>query len=302
MIYLPGHGRDVLRGAEDCPAELQPLVWFAVTGAFFGQPKQARDWTMRSFLAAQGSPVGLDVPEDKATREALPRAAARLFAEPLNSLKGRRLDAAALNGLLVPDPVSDMLRWMDGALTPEADPLRFEAFAALAAKALEFDPRKRTRQDAAARLAKRNKGWSDVWDRFEAGNGIQENVVVLLAREEPADLITPPQAYPAENARRETALRNSLLAFSIKHPKRRRRRLSLSTMIMHGAVKHCGPSAVKPSWQRPFNTSRSSPRLRHCLPTTWQRWGPPTLTMDGGSMTRLSAPWTSHAQARTVTQ
>jgi hypothetical protein len=136
VIYLPGQGRDVLRGAEDCPAELQPLVWFAVTGAFFGQPKQARDWTMRSFLAAQGSPVGLEVPDDKATREALPRAAARLFGEPLNSLRGRRLDAAALNGLLVPDPLSDMLRWMDGALTPDADPARFEAFAALAAKAL----------------------------------------------------------------------------------------------------------------------------------------------------------------------
>lgn len=158
VIYLPGHGRDVLRGAEECPAELQPLVWFAVTGVFFGQPKQARDWTLRGFLAAQGSPVGLTVSEDKATREALARAAARLFTEPLASLKGRTLDAAALDGLLVPDPTLDMLRWLDGSLTPESDPARFDAFASLAAKKLGFDPRKKPRQDAAARLAKREKG------------------------------------------------------------------------------------------------------------------------------------------------
>lgn len=216
VIYLPGRSRDVLRGAEDCPPELQPLVWFAVTGVFFGQPRQARDWTLRGFLAAQGSPVGLDVPDDKATREALPRAAACLFAEPLQQLKGRRLDATALDGLLVPDPILDMLRWMDGSLTPQSDPARFDAFAALAAKALGLDPRKRTRQDAAARLVKRGKGWAEVWHRFEEGNGGYEGVVTMLRAEEPQDLMAPPEAYPAENTRRETGLRNSLMAVANK--------------------------------------------------------------------------------------
>jgi hypothetical protein len=210
VIYLPGHGRDVLRGAEECPAELQSLVWFAVTGVFFGQPKQARDWTLRGFLAAHGSPVSLNVPEDKATREALARAAARLFAEPLASLKGRTLDAAALDGLLVPDPTLDMLRWLDGSLTPENDPQRFDAFASLAAKKLGLDPRKKPRQDAAARLAKREKGWGEVWQRFEEGNGGYEGVVKLLEMQEPHDLITSQETYPSENARRERSLRKSL--------------------------------------------------------------------------------------------
>jgi hypothetical protein len=134
VIYLPGYGRDVLRGAEDCPPELQLLIWFAVTGVFFGQPKQARDWTLRGFLSAHGSPVGLDVPEDKGTRDALPRAASRLFGEPLNALKGRRLDATALDGLLVPDPIFDTLRWIDGSLTPQGDPARFEAFSSSGAR------------------------------------------------------------------------------------------------------------------------------------------------------------------------
>jgi hypothetical protein len=137
IIYLPGIGRDVLRGAEDCPAELAPLVWFAVAGCFFGQPKQARDWSLRGFLAAQGSPVGLEVPEDGATRAALARAASRLFGEPVAALRGRKWDATALDGLLVEDPVADILAWMDGSLTPEGDPARFEAFAAVAANSVD---------------------------------------------------------------------------------------------------------------------------------------------------------------------
>jgi len=212
LLYLPGHGRDTLRGAEDCPAELAPLVWFAVAGSFFGQPKQTRDWTLRGFLAAQGSPVGLDIADDKATREALCRAASRLSAEPIEALKGRRLDAIALDGLLVPDPVADMLRWMDGTLTPEADPERFNAFASLATKQMGFDPRKRSPQDAAARLAKREKGWAKVWDRFEEANGAYEEVVKLLRLEEPQSLFEGQDAYPSIIARGEQELRQALLA------------------------------------------------------------------------------------------
>jgi hypothetical protein len=88
-------GRDRPTRSISLQPSLAPLVWFAVAGSFFGQQKQPRDWTLRGFLAAQGSPVGLDIPEDKATREALGRAARQLFAEPIENLKGRRLDAAA---------------------------------------------------------------------------------------------------------------------------------------------------------------------------------------------------------------
>jgi hypothetical protein len=218
IIYLPGQGREVLRGAEDCPAELCPLVWFAVAGSFFGQPKQARDWTLRGFLAAQGSPVGLDIPEDKATREALCRAATRLFAEPIEALRGRRLDGPVLDGLLVPDPVGDMLRWIDGTLTPESDPQRFEAFASLAVKQMAFDPRKRSRQDAAARLAKRQKGWVKVWDRFEEANGAYEGAVKLLRLEEPQNLFEGRDAYPAVIERSEKELRQGLLRLASVTP------------------------------------------------------------------------------------
>jgi hypothetical protein len=220
VIYLPGHGRDVLRGAEDCPAELAPLVWFAVAGTFFGQPKQSRDWTMRAFLAAQGSPIGLDIPEDKTTREALGRAARQLFAEPIETLKGRRLDAAALDALLVPDLDADTLRWIDGVLTPETDPERFDAFAALAAKQLGFDPRKKSRQDAAGRLAQREKRWAKVWDRFEERDGAYDVVVKLLRDETPQDIFIGRDAYPSVNMAWENDLCSALLALGSAAPEK----------------------------------------------------------------------------------
>jgi hypothetical protein len=204
VIYLPGHGRDVLRGAEDCPADLAPLVWFAVAGTFFGQPKQARDWTLRGFLAAQGSPVGLEIPEDKGTRDALGRAARRLFAEPIEVLTGRRLDAAALDALLVPDLEADMLGWIDGTLTADADPERFAAFAALAAKQLRFDPRRKSRQEAAARLLQQEKRWAKVWGRFEDRDSGYEGVVKLLRDETPQSMFDGREAYPAVNAAAES--------------------------------------------------------------------------------------------------
>jgi hypothetical protein len=212
IIYLPGYGREVLRGAEDCPAELAPLVWFAISGVFFGQPKQSRDWTLRAFLAAQGSPVNLNVPEDKVTREALSRAAPRLFSEPIITLAGKQWDSAALDGLLVEDPIADMLAWMDGSLTQEADPDRFEAFSFVSVKQFSFDPRKRPRQDAAVRLAGRQKSWAKVWDRFEERGGAYNGVVKLLEAEEPpqTDFLNMPVAYPKENSRREDSLRSAL--------------------------------------------------------------------------------------------
>jgi hypothetical protein len=212
VVYLSGHGRDMLRGAEDCPAELAPLVWFAVAGSFFGQQRQSRDWTLRGFLAAQGSPVGLEIPEDKATREALGRAARQLFAEPIETLKGRRLDAAALDALLVPDLDADMLRWIDGTLTADTDPERFDAFAALAAKQLGFNPRRKSRQDAAARLAQREKRWAKVWDRFEDRDGAYEGVVKLLRDKTPQSMFERRDAYPAVNTSAENELRTALLA------------------------------------------------------------------------------------------
>jgi hypothetical protein len=51
-------------------------------------------------------------------------------------------------------------------------------------------------QDAAGRLAKREKAWAKVWERFEEANGAYDGVVKLLRLEEPQSLFERRDAYP----------------------------------------------------------------------------------------------------------
>lgn len=214
VIYVPGVGREVLRAAEDCPEPLRLLAFYAVTGAVFGHPN-ARDWTLRGFLAANAAygGLGLDVPGDEPTRQALAAAAAKLFARPLAELQGRRLDATWLHHLLAPDLAEDTLAWMGGELTAQADPPRFAAFQARAKAELKLDPARTPLAAAAARVLRQDAGWAPVWTRFAtAGPGFHEPVAALLtAVESPDPLLADPAVYATANARQENELRSALL-------------------------------------------------------------------------------------------
>ncbi len=110
IVYLPCVARDALRAAEDCPPRLQLLAWLVVGGASFTHPN-GRDWTLRGFLATKpaNGGLGLDIPQDEATRQALLLAAPKLFMLPVAQLQDKRLDAAWLHALLAPDLNDDML-------------------------------------------------------------------------------------------------------------------------------------------------------------------------------------------------
>mgnify|MGYP001806582155 FL=1 len=209
IIYLPGVARDVLKGADDCPQLLQPLVWFTVAGNLFGHVN-GKDWTLRGFLAADRGALRLNISDDAATRAALSHAAARFCNRPVEELRNRRWDADAFNALLAPDLAADMLDWMDGLFTEKADAGRFNAFASIADKELRFDPRKLSRQDAANRLAQRKGKWNGIWNRFASSTGY-EGIVQLLSAEEPSDLLADKAPYPKVNAQEERALRDALL-------------------------------------------------------------------------------------------
>ena len=208
ILYLPGVGREVLKGAEDCPTLFQPLVWFTVAGSLFGHVN-GKDWTLRAFLTSDRGPLKLNIADDASTRMALSHAALRFCTKPLEELRSKRWDADALNALLAPDLAADMLDWMDGAFDATADPARFTAFASIAEKQLKFDPRKLSTQDAAKRLAQGEGKWAEVWSRFAAGIGYG-GVVGLLGAEEPATLFESLEAYPKQNLKGENELRSSL--------------------------------------------------------------------------------------------
>jgi hypothetical protein len=209
ILYVPGVGRETLKGAEDCSTLLQPLVWFTVAGSLFGHVN-GKDWTLRAFLTSDRGPLKLSIADDASTRIALQHAALRFCSKALEELRGKRWDADALNALLAPDLAADMLDWIDGAFDANADPGRFTAFASIAEKQLKFDPRKLSPQDAAKRLAKREGKWSEVWSRFASGTGYG-GVVGLLGAEEPSSLFENLESYPKQNLKGETELRTDLL-------------------------------------------------------------------------------------------
>jgi hypothetical protein len=209
ILYLPDVGREVLKGAEDCPALLQPLVWFTVAGNLFGHVN-GKDWTLRAFLTSDRGPLKLNIADDTSTRLALAHASLRFCTKPLEELKSKPWDADAFNALLAPDLAADMLDWMDGVFDATADPARFTAFASIAEKQLKFDPRKLSPQDAAKRLAQREGKWAEVWSRFSMGTGYG-GVVGMLGAEEPLTLFENLEAYPKQNQKGENELRDSLL-------------------------------------------------------------------------------------------
>jgi hypothetical protein len=209
IVYLPGVGREVLKGVEDCPALLQTLVWFTVSGNLFGHVN-GKDWSLRAFLTSDRGPLKLNIANDASTRLALADASVRFFQKPLDELKSKRWDADALNAMLAPDLAADMLEWMDGTFDAKADPARFTAFANIAEKQLKFDPRKFSTQDAAKRLAQRDGKWAEIWGRFASGTGLG-GVVGLLGAEEPTTLFENPETYPKQNLKGEHELRDALL-------------------------------------------------------------------------------------------
>ena len=199
ILYLPGVGRETLKSADDCPALLQPLVWYTVAGTLFGHIN-GKDWTLRGFLASDRGPLKLGIAEDNATRAALAHAAPRFCSRSVEDLRGTRWDADQLNALVAPDLAADMLEWIEGAFTEAADPGRFAAFANIAKKQLKFDPGKLSPQDAVRRLAKREDRWGEVWGRFAASTGFE--TVVRAARPGRAPICASKNPGPSSSTRR----------------------------------------------------------------------------------------------------
>lgn len=210
ILWLPGVGRDIFKTPLGCPQELEPLLWLAASGAFFGHVN-GKDWSLRAFLTAERGPVGLDIADGSEVREALATAAPQIFARPIEVLRGRRFDADALLALCAPDIAADILDWLEGRLQP-TDQTRFKAFAGRARKELGFDPLKRSRTDAADALARHEGPWRAVWDRFAdaAPYAYPETNRALAAAEPPSGMFGEEEGYPVVNERAETRLRSEL--------------------------------------------------------------------------------------------
>jgi hypothetical protein len=221
VVLLPGISWRDLREPLTLTKSAQMLVDMQYRGDVFRQRRQARDWTVATFLRDPDQGLGLDVAIDSRTDESARRALAGLLDLPLDGWRQKRLSADDFDSLLVEDKERDLLRWI-------ADPDATRAGMAGAAWSafrdqIERDYRvdleqKGALQTAIERLVRRSGGWARVWNRLaaepqqfrsvcerirEATTPKQGNLLGGLEEGDPA-------ASPHDNALAEKALTQDL--------------------------------------------------------------------------------------------
>lgn len=220
VLYLPGVSRAELRAIESCPRDLQPLAELQYRGVFWSQVN-GKDWTLSAFLASKNGGLGLDVAQDKATQEALGQAlqAGVLLDCSLDDLKGRVINAEWLLSLLAPNPIRDLLQWMNDpqAARQQWGDVLWDVFSKRCKTDYGFDPVADGVLAAAERLAKGDGKWGAVAVLYRDSFASFPQVFALLSKLQPPQLgLFPDQdllsGYPQANEQGEAALRYALSA------------------------------------------------------------------------------------------
>ncbi len=217
VLYLPHVRRQELRAAGDCAPPLQPLVELQYRGRVWHQ-SNGHDWTVRAFLVSDDG-LGLEIAADRRTEEAMLRALPLLAEIDLSPLKGRRLDADDFDKLSVPDPVRDLLGWLNNPETFEAGAkgARWESFRSVSKSEFGLDPEKTSPSEVAGRLLRAEQSLDRVWARFVEAPQLYAGVAKLLR--DPGGvgqgrLTLDPARDPRINEREEGELRQALEAAS----------------------------------------------------------------------------------------
>lgn len=188
VLYLPGVARQQLRAGDECPAELQPLVELVYRGELWVH-EGGHEWTVSAFLKSPRA-LGLDVAADRATQEALLRALREVLVTPLDSLRGRHLEAEDFDRLLTSDVPRDLLRWLAAPTETKAalGAERWGAFVSQLHSQLGFNPDRDGPLAAAHRLLTGGGAWEAVWERFVEAPSAFGGVVAILERAQPTEL------------------------------------------------------------------------------------------------------------------
>ena len=213
IFYLPGISREKLRAVEDCPKELAPVVELQHRGVMWLHVN-GKEWTPYAFLVSKHGGLGLDVAKDQSTLEALAGALPSLMTEPLSHLQGRRLDSEFFNGLVVPDAIGLLLRWLSDpkVFKKQSSEPEWKAFCEQCKLDLRFDPIKEGPLKAAKLLAARSNPWNKVWQRFAEVPGNYSGVVGWLTRAVPKDptMFDSAEVWPTINENEERNLQQAL--------------------------------------------------------------------------------------------
>jgi len=215
ILYLPGVSRQDIRAVETCPRQLQPLAELQYRGVLWTQ-KNGRDWTIAAFLQSGDGGLGINIASDKSTGDALATALLKLAEEPVEHLRREgQLRAPFLNGLLHPDDVKNVLRWLDdpSGFRGHCDSAAWSAFRALVKGKYSVDPESDGPAPGARRLAQREGNWDLVWRRFAEAPRAYTALPELLRKARPTKIspLFEAGAYPQDNEAAEAELRSGLL-------------------------------------------------------------------------------------------
>jgi len=220
IVYLPGVARHQFRGAAGFPEAARHLFALQYQGQFWSQ-LNGKDWTPSAFLSSQEGGLGFDLARDRTTLEALNAQLVHVLRATLDSLRGRRLEAADFHGLTAGDPVRLLLEWMASADGKHDDwpKDRWTAFRALCKPTFGLDPEKDGIITAVDKLVAGGKVWDPVWRRYREAHRAFPGIRKALELAQPKDLLDDTNdRLPATNRKQEDTLRAGLLALE-KLPK-----------------------------------------------------------------------------------
>jgi hypothetical protein len=218
VVLLPGVSWRALREPLTLAKGLQTLVEMQYRGDVFRQRRQARDWTVATFLRDADQGLGLDVALDARADDAARRALPAILDMQLDGWRDRRLTADDFDGLLVEDKDRDLLRWLadPDAARAAKDTASWSAFRDLIRRDYRVDvDEKGALQKAVGSLIRRGGAWAKVWNRL-ADMPQQFRPVCERVREEAgrdhADMFGEgdPVTNPQDNALAETTLAQDL--------------------------------------------------------------------------------------------
>src|SRR5258708_11694680 len=112
VVLLPGVSWRNLREPLTLPRGVQMLVEMQYRGDVFRQRRQARDWTVATFLRDTDQGLSLEMSIDPRTDEAAQGALVALLDLELDGWRGGRIGADDFDRLRVPDDVRDLLNWI----------------------------------------------------------------------------------------------------------------------------------------------------------------------------------------------
>ena len=230
VLYLPGYSRQDLRALETCPVELQPLAELQYRGILWSQ-KNGHDWTVNAFLQSKDGGIGVKVEADNGTKEALQRSLVKLAEEPIEAIRqAAPLRSFYLDGLIHPDNVKNVLRWLNDPkeYQDECSDQEWAAFAALCESHYDFHPDRDSQVTAADKLGHQQENWGMVWRRYAEAPAAYSTIPDRLREAKPQmtlPLLDRSESWPQNNETEEASLRNALLSLSDLDSDAARRRL-----------------------------------------------------------------------------